>query len=112
MDFKRHPTPAEQEWLAQLRTRLWHAFEDDEKTQPLQGQKLSLDDWDRLRKLIQDRVLFVEIASGLTTPNPFVLCFDSTDNPAVFMIHPSQIPKEMEDTPDIAQLFKNIASTL
>lgn len=103
-------TPEEQALLIALRDTLWNNFSDEDTCAYIEGSSLSLDDWIWLRELVVSRALYAEIASGFTTPNPYVLCFDSTDEPSLIMIHPLHVPLSLGGSERASELFQEIQS--
>lgn len=103
-------TPEEHARLVALRDTLWNNFSDEDACSRIEGSTLSLDDWIWLRELVVTRALYAEIASGLTTPNPYVLCVDSTEEACVMMVHPSHVPLSLEGSERASELFQEIQS--
>ncbi len=103
---KRELTEDEEKCLYHLREKLWSDFYDDDKTALKPGQVLSLEEWAWLKDLVSVTTVKAEVAQGLTTPNPFALCFDNGSK-LVMMLHPTQLPEELREQ-DALELFRAV----
>jgi hypothetical protein len=99
---------AERARLRELRDRLWQDYENEETCRPTEGATLTEIEWQWLKDLVSRRRLSAEIASGFTTPNPFVLLFDANDETSLFMIHPSHLLPDLLKGAEATMLFREV----
>jgi hypothetical protein len=105
-DSLRPLTHEEHERILHIREVLWKDYEEEDLCSVRDGTLLDRETWAFLVSLIQNHALKAEIASGFTTPNPFVLCFDAANEPDILMVHPLHLPEELGGSENADTLFR------
>jgi|SRR3989344_819413 len=96
--------------ILRLQDKLWVDFNDSDKTDMKEGGVLTLEEWEWLKALLSTTALYAEVAQGFTTPHPFVLCIETPPGEGweqLLMIHPSQLPKALEER-DPLEVFREV----
>lgn len=108
----RQLTEEERARLRELRDRLWSNFDDEDKVCLREGATLTSDEWSWLKELLATTILRAEVAQGLSTPNPFVLCLEVPKTRGweeLLMLHPTQLPEALS-ADEVLKSFRALES--